>query len=120
MGRICLGSVSDIADGQAKGFDPFNTGKDTLFVVRKGQQIVAYTDICPHYGTTSLPWKRHQYLDASNEFIVCAAHGALFDVNSGLCVRGACKGQSLHKVNTEILPGGELWVEHKKIEESDK
>ena len=117
MSKVCLGNIDDIVDGQAKGFDPTHLGTDSLFVVRKGGKVYAYTDICPHYGSTSLPWKRHQYLDVSSEFIVCAAHGALFDIENGLCVRGACKVQSLSKVDVEILPNSELWIETTTIKE---
>lgn len=111
MGKVCLGNIANIADGQAKGFDPNGLGQDSLFVVRKGAEFYAYSDICPHYGSTSLPWKRHQYLDASSQYIVCAAHGAQFDIQTGLCLRGPCIGQSLKKLKVELLPNNEIWVD---------
>ena len=117
MGKVCLGNIADIADGQAKGFDPSNTGQDTVFVVRKGTQLYAYSDICPHYGDTTLPWKRHQYLDASANYIVCAAHGALFDIKNGLCHQGPCVGESLKKLTVELLSNNDMWVDLKTKEE---
>lgn len=111
MSKVCLGNILDIADGQARGFDPNCSGQDSLFVVRKGEQVYAYSDICPHYGSTSLPWKRHQYLDAACKYIVCAAHGALFDIENGLCLQGACEGQSLAKIEVEVNACNEMWVD---------
>lgn len=119
MGKVCLGSINDIVDGQSKGYDPMQTGNDTIFIVRKGQKVYAYNDICPHYGSTSLPWKRHQYLDASCEFIVCAAHGALFDIEKGLCIRGACEGQYLDKIDVTVSLNNEIWVDISTKEESN-
>lgn len=115
--RVCLGNIVDIADGQAKGFDPGRSGHDSVFLVRKGERVYAYSDVCPHYGTTSLPWKRHQYLDASSKYIVCAAHGALFDIENGLCLRGPCEGQSLTKVEVEVLPSKDIWIDLTTIKE---
>lgn len=111
MGKVCLGNMFDLADGESKGFDPENIGRDSVFVVRKGAQVYAYHDICPHYGSTSLPWKRHQYLDASSHYLVCAAHGALFEIENGLCVRGPCEGQSLKQIAVDVLPNNEMWID---------
>lgn len=109
--------IVDIADGQASGFDPGRSGQDSLIVGRKGAHLYAYSDICPHYGSTSLPWKRHQYLDASCKYIVCAAHGALFDIENGLCLLGACEGQSLEKIEVELLSSNEIWADLTTIKE---
>lgn len=117
MSNVCLGNINDIADGQAKGFDPALSGNDTVFVVRQGEQLYAFQDICPHYNSTSLPWKRHQYLDASSSYIVCAAHGALFDIQTGLCVRGPCAGQSLNNIPVEVDENQNIWLDLAHIKE---
>ncbi|WP_137165404.1 Rieske (2Fe-2S) protein [Salinimonas lutimaris] len=117
MSKVLLGSLSDIPPGQAKGFDPNQTGKDTFFVVRQGNQLFAYTDICPHYGNTTLPWKRHHYLDSASDHIVCAAHGALFEIDSGTCVQGPCLGQKLLKIPIEVSSHSEMWISLETLEE---
>ncbi|MEP4892277.1 MAG: Rieske 2Fe-2S domain-containing protein [Aliiglaciecola sp.] len=117
MTKVCLGNIADIIDGQAKGFDPASCGQDSMFVVRKGSKVYAYRDICPHYASTSLPWKRHHYLDASANNIVCAAHGALFAVHDGMCLRGPCVGQSLKTIEIEVGSNNEMWVDLKTIKE---
>lgn len=87
--------LDDLPEGDARGFDPEGTGQDSVLVVRHGARLHAYRDLCPHYGDTPMAWRRHAYLDAARRHIVCAAHGALFDIASGACVRGPCLGQSL-------------------------
>ncbi|MDP5039745.1 MAG: Rieske 2Fe-2S domain-containing protein [Paraglaciecola sp.] len=117
MGKLWLGNVSDIADGQAKGFDPNHSGSDTFFIVRQGNELFAYVDICPHYNDTSLPWKRHHSLDSASDYIVCAAHGALFEINNGDCVQGPCKGQKLSKIPLEVSSQQEIWISLTTIKE---
>lgn len=75
--------------------------KVKLFVIRRGQQIYCYHNICPHMGV-NLDWVENQFLDTSAQFIQCATHGALFQIEDGLCVAGPCQGQKLSpvKVNT--------------------
>lgn len=117
MSELLLGNVNDIADGQAKGFDPNRTGNDTFFIVRKGDDLFAYADSCPHYNDTSLPWKRHKYLDGASKYIVCAAHGALFEVDSGTCVQGPCINQRLKRIPIKISAENEIFIKLITIKE---
>lgn len=91
------------------GFDPFDEGNDSVFLVRQLDAVYGYRDLCPHYGDTRLPWKKDIYLDKSQKHIVCAAHGALFEINSGTCTRGPCLGEKLQSLNIEIRNNGEVW-----------
>ncbi|MET0265074.1 MAG: Rieske 2Fe-2S domain-containing protein [Duganella sp.] len=94
--------LDDLPDGEARGFDPYRAGQDSLLVVRQGQRLYGYRDLCPHYGDTPMAWRRHAYLDAAHRYIVCAAHGALFEIASGACVCGPCLGQSLTPVRLVV------------------
>ncbi|WFO20650.1 Rieske (2Fe-2S) protein [Pseudoalteromonas sp. H100] len=58
MSKVFIAHKSDITEGQAKGFDPLNQGRDSLFIVHKNGEYYGYKDICPHYGDTTLPWKK--------------------------------------------------------------
>ena len=89
--------MGDLEDNSARGFDPFNEGRDALFVFRRGRSLKAYRNLCPHQGA-SLPWRKHAYLNADATRIVCSAHGAQFDIDSGACVRGPALGCSLYPV----------------------
>jgi nitrite reductase/ring-hydroxylating ferredoxin subunit len=106
--QAALGRLDEIPDGDARGFDPQRTGRDTLFVVRRGQRAYGYFDRCPHEGVTPLPWRKNAYLNADHTLIVCAAHGAQFDVESGICIRGACLGEALTPVSLTVDIEGRL------------
>lgn len=109
-GPIPLCKVDDIPDGEARGFDPGGIGRDTLFIVRQGARLYGWKDQCPHEGETPLPWQRHAYMNARKSRIVCFAHGAQFDIASGVCVLGPCVGESLSPVALDITEGGEVWL----------
>lgn len=105
---VNLGRLDEIPDGEARGYDPAGTGRDTLFVVRAGTRLHGWRDRCPHEGATPLPYRRHQYLNAARTRIVCFAHGALFDISTGVCLRGPCLGQALTPVPLSIDENGEV------------
>jgi nitrite reductase/ring-hydroxylating ferredoxin subunit len=104
-----LGATRDLPDGTARGYDARHEGEDPLFVVRLGQRFYAYRDRCPHQGAR-LPWRRDAYLNREATRIVCHAHGAEFDIASGVCLRGPCLGQSLESVSLEISRFDEILV----------
>ncbi|WP_185993680.1 MULTISPECIES: Rieske 2Fe-2S domain-containing protein [unclassified Variovorax] len=105
--RLC--ALAELRDGHARGFDPAGSGQDSVFAVQSGGQVRVWADRCPHLGTP-LPWRRHAYLNAAGEHIVCAAHGALFDLDSGLCVHGPCRGVHLEAVPFRIGRHGDLML----------
>lgn len=97
--------LDELPDGESRGFDPHGAGQDTLLLVRTGDSLHAYRDACPHYGDTPMAWRRHAYLNAERNRIVCAAHGALFRIDDGVCVQGPCLGQALTAVPLTIENG---------------
>ncbi|MGM9490329.1 Rieske (2Fe-2S) protein [Ideonella sp. YS5] len=115
---MALCRIDALADGSARGFDPLGRGHDTVFVVRQGGALHAYLDLCPHYGDTRLPWRKDAYLDAAGEAIVCAAHGARFDVATGRCTLGPCLGQSLKAVPLELNDDGEVLAATHDLQET--
>lgn len=103
MVRLCR--VDELPDGGARGFDPHASGHDTMLVVRQGGRLYGYLDACPHYGGTPMAWRKDAYLNAARDRIVCAAHGAQFDIPSGACTLGPCLGQSLTPVALALKNG---------------
>lgn len=99
----------DLADPGARAFDPLEAGRERFFVVRRGDELRAYIDRCPHYGTTPLPWRRDAYLNAAGTRIVCASHGAEFDITTGVCTLGPCLGQALDKMPLRIDERGAVY-----------
>jgi nitrite reductase/ring-hydroxylating ferredoxin subunit len=101
--------LEDLVDGKSRGFDPLGEGRDTMFVVRRGEEVHAWRNHCPHYDRARMAWRKDEFLDPSGEHIMCFAHGALFDIASGACLLGPCLGQSLTQVEI-ALRDGEIWV----------
>ena len=103
MDTLPLHQLDDVPDGASRGFDPLGTGEDTVFVVRQSEKLYAYVNACPHHDTP-MAWRKDEYLTASRDRIVCAAHGAQFEIETGLCTLGPCLGQSLRPVAVVIRP----------------
>jgi nitrite reductase/ring-hydroxylating ferredoxin subunit len=77
------------------------------FVVRKGDEVFAYVNRCPHAGHP-LNWRPDDFLTLDQTLILCRSHGAVFEMNSGRCVAGPCAGQSLRALRARI--DGELVI----------
>lgn len=102
----------DLEDGRSKGFDPLGEGRDTMFIVRQGDRLHAYRNLCPHYDRARMAWRKDEFLNGDRTRIMCGAHGALFDIETGECEIGPCLGQALTPVAVEVR-GGEVWVRGK-------
>ena len=74
----------------------------SLMVLKRGSDVVAYTNVCPHQGRR-LDYAPGQLL-LKDESVICPAHGAVFNVADGLCTQGPCKGESLKSYRCELLP----------------
>ena len=105
--------IDDVPDGTSRGFDPFDQGQDTVLVVRKGAQTHVWADSCPHHETP-MAWRKDAYLNAAGDRIVCAAHGAQFEVDTGRCTLGPCLGQFLRPVAVLRDGAGHLHINDKE------
>jgi nitrite reductase/ring-hydroxylating ferredoxin subunit len=102
--KRALCRIEDIPDGGAKGF-PAAPGSFTgLMAVRQGQSVYVYVNSCPHIGTP-LDWTPDRFLTADGRHIICATHGAEFTIQTGLCIKGPCRGDSLEAVLVEVRDG---------------
>ena len=75
-----------------------------LFVVRRGDEVRAYLNNCPHTGAP-LDWVPDQFLSLDNKHIQCAMHDALFRWEDGECVAGPCRGDALTAVPARVEDG---------------
>jgi nitrite reductase/ring-hydroxylating ferredoxin subunit len=105
--KFPLGRLDDIADGASKEYR-VATGDSIheFFVVRRGRALFAYTNSCPHHGTPLNIW-HDRMLSRTNAEIMCFTHGALFEIDTGRCVRGPCLGDYLIQVKV-VIEGDEL------------
>jgi len=74
------------------------------FVVRRGDEVYAYQNYCVHAGHP-LNWQPDQFLTEDGAQIVCASHGAVYEIDSGVCVSGPCPGKILRPVDVDIRDG---------------
>jgi nitrite reductase/ring-hydroxylating ferredoxin subunit len=105
---LCQGAA--LAEGQSRGFDPWREGRDTVFLVRYKGVVAGWRDACPHYGDTPMAWRKDAYLNGDATRIVCAAHGAQFDIASGACTLGPCLGQSLTRIDLVITTEQDIYI----------
>lgn len=109
-GLVRLCRADEIGEGRSRGFDPHETGEDTIFVLRSGGVLRGWRNACPHVDGAPMAWRRDAYLNADGTRIVCHAHGAEFLPDSGTCVQGPCIGKRLTAVPIVIDRCGDLWV----------
>jgi nitrite reductase/ring-hydroxylating ferredoxin subunit len=96
--------LDDIPDGGAKGFGPPPGGFTGLFAVRRGAEVFVYINACPHIGVP-LDWAPDRFLTSDAGRIICATHGAEFEIGSGECLRGPCLGDRLEAVMIQVKDG---------------
>ncbi len=78
------------------------TGGFELIVMRQGDTVVAYHNECPHAGRR-LDYAPGQFLVRDGR-IICAVHGATFEVASGCCVGGPARS-GLVSLPVEVVDG---------------
>lgn len=97
--RLC--ALAEIGDPGGKSFR-FRDGSRLFagFVIRRGGAATGFVDSCPHAGWP-LAQLDDRYLTRDKRFILCAGHGALFEL-SGRCVAGPCMGERLAPWAVEV------------------
>lgn len=91
-------AACELDEDQARGIEI--DGK-SIVLVKKDGQVHAYLNWCPHLGI-ELNFMPDQFLDSDNAFLMCANHGALFEIDSGHCLSGPCSGDALMKIDVKI------------------
>ncbi|HWK53547.1 MAG TPA: Rieske (2Fe-2S) protein [Hyphomicrobiales bacterium] len=97
--------LDDVAPQDARAF---MLGERSLLVVRlDAARVRVYLNRCPHLGVP-LNWQPDRFLDNEGAFVQCANHGALFEKDTGLCVLGPCRGDSLWEITSTVVAGAVL------------
>ena len=99
--RINLFNLDDLSEQQTR---EFVLASQAIFAVKKDGQVYLYENTCPHLHI-SLNFMPDAFLDQEGSFITCANHGALFEIETGLCVAGPCLGRSLTPIEFEVCDG---------------
>jgi len=104
---VLLCHLDELPNPGSRGFGPIEEGGIALFIVRRGNTVHAYRDTCPHQGAR-MAWRRNAYLNRAGDRIVCHAHGAQFDLESGECLLGPCLGKFLTAMAITVSASGEI------------
>jgi ketohexokinase len=99
--------LEDLEDLDALGVTPpGHAGErgEELIVVRRGEQVCAWRNLCPHNGSP-LSRSRHDFLEEHDgeTRLRCDVHQAYFRLEDGYCVEGPCEGDRLTPVAIERI-----------------
>ena len=101
MNDIFLCAMDEVPYCGSKGFEiaahTIGDVRSVFIVHHNNHQFYGYVNSCPHTGV-ALEWMPDQFLSADLQLIVCATHGAQFEIHTGRCVSGPCLGQSLQAI----------------------
>ncbi len=100
-----LATFDDLPDGELLEVEAELDGSaESLILHRDGDRVRAWLNICPHAGRR-LDWAPGKFLQSKDGLLVCAAHGASFELREGACVAGPCRGDALRMVAVEVVEG---------------
>ncbi len=77
---------------------------ESLVLLREGDQVRGWLNVCPHAGRR-LDWAPGKFLLTKAGHLVCAAHGATFELQSGQCLSGPCRGEALRAIAVQVRDG---------------
>ena len=103
--EVAVGPLNELGDPDCREFQigdgdwPFKG-----FVVRRGDEVYAYQNFCVHVGHP-LNWVPNGFLTKDRSAIICASHGAQYEIDTGLCFAGPCIGKTLRSVDCEVRDG---------------
>lgn len=98
-------ALDAIPDGGFAEIEAIVDGEiESLILHRGGDQVRAWLNVCPHAGRR-LDWSPGQFLKSKEGLLVCAAHGASFELHGGECVAGPCRGEALRAVGLVVEDG---------------
>ncbi|MFT4190624.1 MAG: Rieske (2Fe-2S) protein [Comamonas sp.] len=106
-GWHALCRLDELPDGGSRGL--LRQGnEDRVFAVRQGGEVFVWRNDCPH-NHRPLEYRQDAFLSGDGSHIVCYAHSAHFDIRSGHCFDGPCKGKALTPVPS-ALRDGVVWI----------
>jgi nitrite reductase/ring-hydroxylating ferredoxin subunit len=100
-----LGPLEDIPDGDAKEY-VFGRGTTvfSMFVVRRGEKVYGYLNLCPHYSS-ALNYRAGEFLNEDKSLIRCTSHFSEFRIEDGYGVKGAAERCWLDPVPVRVKDG---------------
>lgn len=98
-------ALDALVDGELHELEADLDGEpESLIVLRTGDTVRAWRNICPHAGRR-LDWAPGKFLRSKDGLLICAVHGAGFELVDGGCVAGPCRGDRLRAVALRVDAG---------------
>lgn len=96
---ICvLAKISEVKNNRWYEYSlQTDNGLTSIMLIKNGGDYLAFKNLCPHQGRR-MDYAVGKFLLTELGNIVCPAHGAEFNAETGLCTNGPCIGQSLQTV----------------------
>ena len=105
LNDMALITFDSIEDGGFAEVEALLDGDaESLILHRDGHDVRAWLNVCPHAGRR-LDWAPGQFLKSREGLLVCAVHGASFELRHGQCVGGPCRGEALREVAVHCADG---------------
>ncbi len=111
-----------IGHQRCKSFALWRIGEDgvpvpwQIVILRSGGDYYGYVNRCPHQKSP-LNFERDQFFDPERRYLMCGKHGATFDIATGICVEGPCRGERLEKLDVAVLDGDVCLIGVKLVED---
>ncbi len=93
-GGQTIAAVSDIAEGEAAGFEL--DGDPIIVAMPAAGAPVAFSAVCPHQGST---------VQVKGDQLVCPLHNSIFEKDTGAFVSGPADGQGLEPIEVSVEDG---------------
>ena len=103
---VAIGRVDAIPPGGLVEVEAEVEGEPESLILHRDDAgaVRAWRNICPHAGRR-LDWAPGQFLRAKDGSLVCAVHGASFELEAGSCIAGPCRGDRLRAVAVRCVDG---------------
>jgi nitrite reductase/ring-hydroxylating ferredoxin subunit len=101
--------ATGIGRGEARSFSLSRINENgeskpfSIFVVRTADdQYVGYVNVCPHQGAW-LNIGDGKFFSDDGQRLKCGRHKAEFEIETGLCVKGPCKGEAIEPLPLVVI-----------------
>jgi len=96
-----LADAADVPDGGALVIEAEGVG---VVLTRRGDAVYGFRNRCTH---ADYPLQRAdgRVLVQERRFLVCGAHGASYDLETGACAGGPCNGRALTRIAVRVREG---------------
>ena len=103
---VAIGRIDAIPPGGLVEVEAVVEGEPESLILHRDDAgaVRAWRNICPHAGRR-LDWAPGQFLRAKDGSLVCAVHGASFELEAGSCIAGPCRGDRLRAVAVHCVDG---------------